>query len=92
VIIDDLDLFGALAPTKQTRHWSLILMRAAPRRSPFQRFEAIAGRGPQVGQLGGCVRHVEFAHRHPSDDLERSNGFAPIKCLGGPVRYGALGT
>jgi hypothetical protein len=77
VIIDDLDPFGALAPHKADAPLVIDPDAVLSASLPFQRFEAIAGRRPQVGQLGGHVQHVEFAHRHPPDGLERSNGFAP---------------
>lgn len=55
----------------------------------LERFEAVAGRRPQIQKPGCRVEHIELAQRHRPDALELGDGLAPVQCLAAPIPKGS---
>jgi hypothetical protein len=63
----------------------LIRIECCPRRIAAQRFEAVAGRRPQVRQPGCRSQHIEFPQGHGPDRLPLCYGVAAEQRLGALV-------
>jgi hypothetical protein len=86
MVIDDLDQLGPIILPHEAEA-SLIVDPDAVLALPvaLERFEAVAGRCPEIGEPGRRVKHVELAQRHRFDGLQPGHSIAPVQRLGALV-------